>query len=619
MASTQSRIDVQRNAENSSVKQFLQDQLGLLFTIVGGIPIFYEYFGLIDKPSTVSESALRAISLTSLLISSMLILFIYGERRHLIKDRRMYSVVLGVLLMAAGLVLLAGYVYKPTTESLLFEYRSANKYHVYMYGPSEKADEPLNRVGIDQPIAVTLVSYITSLSFAFIWILAILYLIYEINYRIQKANQNALRQTNGTFNVGVNPVSVSRKLLSLVPTILIFIFISSLIAYPIIKLSTEHTRLIISVRMLNIIRTGAYIFYYPLLVMGIVLMATVVFNSFENRRNFYQNINELSEPFYNEIERMTFSLNQFENWFNRLELIYREDNLLKPSESTNQSTDEIAKATIREEQRQFFWRVMHAKAHYYRQRIEEFAVSENRILSASGGLIDEIFEYVPSGRNILKEFKAVSSGDIKFWQKRGEEYLRWNIDMIKQGVQVTRIFLINRSPEYFTGKDPEESKANYGVLFSQIIQGFRTYICYEEDFIANDGTQFGLNRNDFGVYPDFAVSFFAKPLRVGGRSLLMVFDPDIIQDYTNLFNEMLSKIENKECFSLDKEILKIDGDVQMLKETSNVLRRIDAMETFLLNTYFTKFGSPTEGVIKDREDRIKVAAARVREIVNKSK
>ncbi|GAB3776635.1 hypothetical protein GCM10028818_22640 [Spirosoma horti] len=536
----------------------------------------------------------------------------------------MYAVTLGVLLMGAGLVLLAGYVYKPTAESLLFEYRSDNKYHVYMYGPSENKENNSIHPVVDQPISINLVSYITILSLAIIWIIATIYLVYEINYRIQKADQDAIkkanqqfdqnktRKTNSSSNINEYSVSLLRKILGSIPIILIIALIIILISYPIVKLNSEQTKLLISVRMINILKTSAYIFYYPLLVMGIVLMATVVFNSFERRRNFYQSINELSEPFYNEVERMAFSLNRFESWFNHLELVYREDNLLRSKELSKQPTDAITKNTIREEQRQFFWRVMHAKVTYYRRRLEEFAITENRILSASGGLIDEIFEFMPTGRNILKEFKAVSSGDIKFWQKRGEEYLQWNINMVYKGVQVTRIFLINRSPAYFKGKDPEESIANYGVLFNQVIQGFRVYICYEEDFIANDGTQFGLNRNDFGVYPQFAVSFFAKPLRVGGRSLLMLFDAEIIQEYDTLFDEMLSKIANKECYSIDDKILKDNGDIIKLREYDNVIQRIDMMEAFLLETYCLKFG-PSDDEAKHRKDRINVAATRARD------
>src|SRR5205085_68437 len=84
-----------------------------------------------------------------------------------------------------------------------------------------------------------------------------------------------------------------------------------------------------------------------------------------------------------------------------------------------------------------------------------------------------------------QEFKAVSSGDIQFWKKRGEEYITWNKDMIKSNIRVTRIFLI-QSGDYFRGEDPEDEKQNFDVLFKQVSLGIRVYICYEEKITANE-------------------------------------------------------------------------------------------------------------------------------------
>ena len=206
-------------------------------------------------------------------------------------------------------------------------------------------------------------------------------------------------------------------------------------------------------------------------------MATVILNSFERRRNFYQNINRLSEHFYSETEKMVASLVEFEVWFDKEELRYREGKLLgkSPSQEKTEPKKEINTESpvhieldendVKEAQRLFIWQVMRAKTAYYSYRISEFSKLNGRLLKVSGDLLDEIFrDYMPRADDELQEFKAVSSGDIQFWKKRGEEYITWNKDMIASNIRVTRIFLI-KTGDYFKGKDPDDEMQNFDMLF----------------------------------------------------------------------------------------------------------------------------------------------------------
>ena len=648
MSTEISRIGIQRNEDNSAVKQFLQDQLGVLLTIVGGVPIIFEYFGLIDKPHTLSEFALRAISITSLLISVMLILFIYGERRHLVRERRTYAIILGILFMFAGLALLAVYVYEPVYDKLKFKTRLPNGDIIFFYSPQSEPIKPPIPQNVDSPFSLAFGTYVVLLLGICMWVIVVARLIYLINKRtIEKNLQLPAIQSKWTVNYKkmswqlrllvwlcfikrtdlkdsflASPVKAQHSFFSNLIKVILICYGIVLLLYAInvpIQIYYPTRWLIffempasvpISFRKLNILKTGMYILYYPFLVTGIVLMATVVFSSFERKNNFYQNINQLSEHFYKEVELMVVSLVQFEKWFDRREIAYREGRLsgkrtriTDENKSNEPELDDLDPDMVAESQRLFLWQVMRAKAEYYRKRIDEFAVPKNRLLNVSGGLIDDIFaDYMPRGNNGIKSFMAVSSGDIHFWKKRGEEYLAWNSTMIKDGVEVTRIFLI-KSGHYFKGVDLNDTTANFSVLFDQVRRGIQVYLCYEDAFVANDGSYFDQDRKDFGIYPDFAVSFFGKPLRIGGRSLKMAFDDDVIKDYSDHYFKILRACDNK-AYVDDKQI--------------SLLVRCNQLENYLLHEWWpaTIFADSRDK--RDAKAAIKKAAEDTRRFINEA-
>lgn len=620
------RPEIQKNGDKSSVKHFIQDQMGVLLTIVGGVPIFFEYFGLINPPNTIPSAALKAISITSLLICTIVILFIYSERRQFVRERKIYTAALGLLFMIGGLVFLVIYTYEPLSDQLLAKLGSESNYEVYLYH--------LNSADItavqNAPLAITSNWFALALLGGIIWASLVVLLILKIDSLIKKVNFTPpQRHFSGedderVFGTWLKPVKKIWLPVARIMLIVYMIVIFIVLFEPLVSKYSLFETITISVRKINFIRTLAFVSYYPFLVIGAMLMITVVFNSFEKQRNFYENINELSDPFFDEVDKITDNLNHFERWFNERELESRERFLSNDRKPASDAKDvQTSRLDALEVQRIFYWRAMREQLEYYRERIEEFATPGGRQLLVSGPLIDKILKNCfPRVDGVVKEFKAVSSGDLAFWRRRGEEYLSWNRDMIRDGLHVSRIFVLNYNSPFDDFVDEElkgnmtveeidakfdarqlnvssRTEENIRVLFKQVACGIRVYICFDRDLKTYDGTKFGLNRQDFGVYPNFAVTFFGKPLRIGGRTLLMSFDQEIITDFDDHYESILKKIQNVDCKLLDDELAKVDEDdrrTETMKFVEDTEKRLNALQAFLLN----EFGDIREAITSAR-------------------
>jgi hypothetical protein len=412
------RFDVFKNADSSSVKHFIQDQMGVILTIVGGIPIFFEYFGLISSPETIPDAALKAVSITSLLICTIIILFIYSERRQLIRERKIYTAALGLLLMIAGLALLVIYTYEPSSSELVGKFESSAPYKLYLYNAKSSEILGVPRV----PLEISSFWFMLSLMSFMLWGVIVIFLVFKIDSLIKKVNfsdpKPHFEKEDEELNVGtwLRPVKrvwipVAQVMLIIFFTIILFVLFE-----PLIFKTPLFEKITISVRKVNFIRTVAYVSYYPILVSGSMLMITVVFNSFERQRNFYENINQLSDPFFDEIDKITDSVAQFENWFNVRELESRERFLLNDHNRDETARNaELNRLNSQESQRIFYWRTMRAKLTYYRLRIEEFAASEGRQLHASGPLIDDIFtKCMPKDNGRISKVRFESFLTLKY-------------------------------------------------------------------------------------------------------------------------------------------------------------------------------------------------------------
>jgi hypothetical protein len=74
-------------------------------------------------------------------------------------------------------------------------------------------------------------------------------------------------------------------------------------------------------------------------------------------------------------------------------------------------------------------------------------------------------------------------------------------------------------------------------------------------------------------------------LRIGGRSLLMAFDQEIIADFDEHYENILEKIKNQDCKKLDETLTSDMAQFGSQHFANNVDKRLDALEAFLIEHF----------------------------------
>ncbi|MBD2753772.1 GNAT family N-acetyltransferase [Spirosoma validum] len=575
MSTNKSRIEEQKDEDNSFLKSFFDDQLGLLLTIVGSVPILTDYFNIIPHPTKITEISVSAINLVSVFICGILIITIYGERNKLTNAKKVHIVLLGFLLMILGFSLLLLYTYKG------FFFNN-------------------NSISVYRDLIIRLDFWMGGLLILLSLIVGILLLLFTMYATIYDSGKTKQRQEKENYS---QSAEFTRNFISYKKT-LNFLIIVSIIA--ILYLSFRsiimqyfpyiNPEIKIKSRTVSFIHTLLYFAYYPLILIGAVITLSVILKSYEGKRNFYQNINRLNKNFYNPIERIVENLANFEIWFdanekkdvenflessNTKDYFFSKRNRQEHEQLSGKWESSAGELFAERAQRHFLWRAIRTKLNHYAQRIDQLGSTTGRNLTASGNLIDEIVKKLPFSDDTIKEFNAVSWNDLLFWQRRGEEYLSWSKEMIDKGIKVKRVFLLNSSKDII-GKNDDDFRDNLDVLFDQIMAGILIGICYVDSIKSYDGGTFASGTEyDFGFFPNFGVTFFEKPLRVGGRSFKMLFDEEAINNYSEFFNKIL-----KGCVFCSDINNGSSCSIEQIKE--NAIDRINDLARYLKEEDFTR-------------------------------
>lgn len=135
-------------------------------------------------------------------------------------------------------------------------------------------------------------------------------------------------------------------------------------------------------------------------------------------------------------------------------------------------------------------------------------------------------KYLDEGQHRVKAVDPVTVG----WDSRGVllNYYQANLRAIERGVQITRIFVINREEL----ADPEVQK----VLLSQLRDGIEARIAYRDELPTTSGVS---DRDtacsyDFAIYDDqVAAEVYSQPGKYFGRKTR---EPALVGNYQHLYN-----------------------------------------------------------------------------------
>lgn len=136
-----------------------------------------------------------------------------------------------------------------------------------------------------------------------------------------------------------------------------------------------------------------------------------------------------------------------------------------------------------------------------------------------------------------EKFRAISAEDLDYWLKNDSlEYLDHNERLIERNGTVERIFLVDQT-EATVGRVMEKLKY---AMIRQIKMGIRVRLAYYMN--CNDlGDKGNIRDLDFGLFDDFAVSFF----RFGeGRSYTISLRHDQCDFRRSLFERVAKRCEN---------------------------------------------------------------------------
>jgi len=554
---SKSRTDLQKNEHNSVLKEFFQDQFGIVIIILGAIPLFLDFAGALKAPAFFSSFS-KAINLVVPLISGAAVIIIYARKENIVREKRPNTSILGISLIVTGYVL----------------------FFILLFVGWKLNDEKQNYLAFKKDnytFIIYLLFYIIPLLLK--WIYDLSKKGYDYDYQnIIIRYFNNLENTDTNNKKKGNDISAKvyyrtqiliflafkncYKVLLFVSNSIIVIIICTLLAWIFTKnpsylgFTESKVGVVLEVDSLRVYYVFLYIFYSPLIIIGLTLSMTLIFVSYYEKRNFYENINSLSVEFYKHIENITKSVTDFENWNDEIrrsintELINNFIDNAKEIENQNLfdiNSNEYARQL-------FYWFAMKNKLRVFEENVAKLSVETYPNLYSSGIEIDKLYEFINKIPNkILKSFKAVSHNDFHFWKQRGQEYLEINRWQVLNGIAVKRVFLVDGAKDLGIGNKDISFETTLEVLLEQIQMGIITYIIEKKDI-----TDIGFYKQnpifDFGVYEGFAVSSFDKPVKIGGRGLRMEFDKVKINELSDYFDNIISKAENMSFVDRIREI-----------------------------------------------------------------
>jgi hypothetical protein len=153
-------------------------------------------------------------------------------------------------------------------------------------------------------------------------------------------------------------------------------------------------------------------------------------------------------------------------------------------------------------------------------------------------------------------FKAVSADDLDYWvTNESRDYLDQNERLIERNGSVERIFLLNYTAASVSKNLDKLKKA----VVPQIKMGIRVSIAFYAN--CNDlGDRKNIGDLDFGLFDDFAVSFFRLE---DGRSYNISIRPDACEFRKNLYAKVMKRCEevpgkagpNRRVFETEAEFI----------------------------------------------------------------
>ncbi|GAB3539416.1 hypothetical protein [Spirosoma fluminis] len=601
------RIDRQKEDDKSLLKAFVEDQLGILLTIFGALPLLSDSFRKNNAPPFLEDS-LSTINFATILICGLIIIFVYGERQRFVGEKRLYASLFSLLLFTIGISMWVISIYLSQHNKVRQQVAAQNQSvsaPVSTRSASTTLVSPVN-VLTQSPTSTTSLStsvlspkpnvYYIRYDY---WVLIILFLvilfigIYQIldrlfslinTYDIKGLTlEEGLMKRSKHQDMPYSRVVVFKHLITksrlnrFTLSLLGIVIVVYLLTIPLFKESIPKAEFTAETLMLIHILT--YVGSYPFFLLGSIFLLIMMLVSYSRKRSFYQQIAGLSDQYYEPIENMVDSLVNFEVWFDQQEKILR-SNMLSSNRQKDQklySEDEAKRLA----QRTFIWKAIREKLSFYSNVVTLLASNHNRTLYAAGELIDKILLYMPDNPQDISEFKAVSHDDLYFWRKRGEEYLAWNRSMFLNKVQVERIFLFNSS-QSLTYEGNIVFTENLQAIMRQIGLGINIGVCYMDNLKSYDGSQ-AEPYFDFGVYPNFAISFFEKPLHVGGRSLSMNFDENFIKKLTLHYDAIKRSCEDTYLSPAQSRIRKGESYIEWLDsyEKESFLLIMDFVDNFV--------------------------------------